>query len=152
MKWASQVHELKVWQAARAMTGAVYQITNKGGFKSDYSLKDQIRRSAVSVPSNVAEGFGRGSKKDFLRFLYIARGSLEELRTQLIISVDISFVSEAECDPVHDKCNETGRLLGGLIRRLEAQLELSVEEPQSNYRASNSNVEFDFDLIDRLLF
>jgi len=87
--------ELKVWQLGKELAVAIYKITNEKKFKADFGLTDQIRRAAVSIPSNIAEGDERGSNKDAVRFLYIAKGSLAELRTQrtqLIIANEIVYI------------------------------------------------------------
>lgn len=80
VKW---FEDLIAWQKARTLTGLVYEITNDGAFARDYGLRDQIRRAAVSVMSNVAEGFARGGRAEFHQFLVVAKGSCSELRSQL---------------------------------------------------------------------
>jgi len=86
--------DLDVWQRACDLAVQVYKLTEEyEGLKRDYGLKDQIRRAAVSIGSNIAEGFERGSKKEFIQFLYIAKGSAGELRTQLHILKEINYIS-----------------------------------------------------------
>src|SRR4029077_17811161 len=82
----------------------------------DYSLIDQLRRSAVSVPSNIAEGDERKSDKDSARFCYIAKGSLAELATQLEIARDVGYFTSAQVEPFVSQCEELGKMLGALIR------------------------------------
>src|SRR6478752_7752634 len=82
---AESFEELHVYQRARELTNAIYQLTRTTDFAADRSLIDQIRRAATSVMSNIAEGFGRGSKIEFIQFLYIAKGSCGEVRAQLQI-------------------------------------------------------------------
>lgn len=91
-------------------------------FPSDerFGLAMQLRRSAVSVPSNIAEGFGRGSRSDYLRFLYIARGSLYELNTQLSLALDLGYLPPDSRDDLQSRVDECERVLWGLIRSLEA--------------------------------
>jgi four helix bundle protein len=84
--------ELKVWQEAKSLAIDIYKITNQGMLKTDYGLRDQIQKSAVSIASNIAEGYERNSDKDFLRFLYIAKGSLSELLTQLEIASGVGYL------------------------------------------------------------
>ena len=86
-----------------------------------FGLTSQIRRSAVSVPANIAEGYGRGSRKDYVRHLMIAQGSLKELETHLIIAAEVGLTPQAEIDPVLGRCDQLGRGLGALIRSLRAR-------------------------------
>ena len=83
-----RLEDLNIWQRARKMTQEIYTITEKPKFSKDYALKDQIRRAGVSVMSNIAEGFERGSNKEFVQFLYIAKGSIGEVRSQLYVALD----------------------------------------------------------------
>ncbi len=86
------------------------------GAQLDDDIIHQLRRSAVSIPSNIAEGNAKGSNRDTLKFLYIARGSLAELETQLLICIKAGFLKESDVLIVSEHCNRVGRLLGGLIR------------------------------------
>ena len=107
---------LVVWQKAKALAVDIYRITNGDGIKRDYSLVDQMRRSAVSVPSNIAEGDERSSDKDSVRFFYIAKGSSAELATQLEIARDVGYFTSAQVEPLIVECLELGKMLGALIR------------------------------------
>jgi four helix bundle protein len=91
---AKMFEELQIWQKARELVKAIYKITMSDKFKKDYSLLDQIRRSSVSVMSNIAEGFERGSNTEFVQFLYIAKGSAGEVRTQLYIAYDLKYIDD----------------------------------------------------------
>ena len=86
--------ELIAWQKARKLTADVYVVTGSGNFAKDFSLKDQIRRAAVSIGSNVAEGFDRGNNKEFLTFLGVAKGSAAEVRSQLYTAYDVGYLQE----------------------------------------------------------
>lgn len=108
--------ELKVWREAKALAVDVYRLTEASGLSREFSLRDQIRRAAVSVPSNIAEGDERDTDKDGVRFLYIAKGSLAELSTQLEIALDIGLVSPAEHAPIEERCGQIARMLGALIK------------------------------------
>ena len=88
--------ELPVWRRSREMVRFVYGITKNDGFRRDYSLVDQIRRSSTSVMSNTAEGFERGTNAEFIHFLYIAKGSAGEARAQLYIARDQDYITEVE--------------------------------------------------------
>lgn len=105
-----------VWQKAKSLAVDVYRLTRSGPFRRDFSLADQIRRSAISVPSNIAEGDERKSDKDSTRFFYIAKGSLAELATQLEIARDVGCLGNTETEPLMERCAELGRMLGALIR------------------------------------
>ncbi|SRR5260221_3699833 len=107
---------LLVWQKGKTLATDVYRLTNCESIKRDFSLIDQMRRSAVSVPSNIAEGDERPSDKDSVRFFHIAKGSLAELATQLEIARDISYFTAAQAEPLIAQCAELGKMLGALIR------------------------------------
>ena len=110
--------ELKVWQNSFELTKEIYMITK--GFPEDekYGLTSQIRRAAVSIPSNIAEGANRESTKEFIRFLYIAIGSCAELETQLLLVEEIGLLVKA-IDESKKKLQEVIRMLHGLIRSLK---------------------------------
>ena len=107
---------LIVWQKAKALAVAVYQLTRGETIKRDFSLIDQLRRSAVSVPSNIAEGDERKSDRDSVRFFHIAKGSLAELATQLEIAQEVGYFTTAQVEPLIGQCAELGKMLGALIR------------------------------------
>ena len=111
--------DLRAWQLGYRIALAVTKVCR--GFPSEerFALSLQVRRSAVSVPSNIAEGFGRGTRNDYIRFLYIARGSLYELDTQLSLATDLAYLSSIDGQPLHQDIDECERVLWGLIRALE---------------------------------
>ena len=108
--------DLMVWQKARDLAVLVYSITNQTGLKKDFSLCDQIRRAAVSVASNIAEGDERDTDKESIRFFFIAKGSLAELRTQMDISHQIGYIDEKIFGDVEEKAIQIGKMLGALIK------------------------------------
>jgi four helix bundle protein len=110
--------ELIVWQKARTFAGDVYRVTGAFPRSEIYGLTSQLRRAAVSVASNIAEGQGRPTKGEFCNFLGQARGSLLELETQLAISVDLHFLADEDFKKLKDKSSEVLRLLNGLIESL----------------------------------
>jgi four helix bundle protein len=112
--------ELIAWQKAMSMVGMVYKVTEGFPRKEMFGITNQIRRAAVSVPSNIAEGQGRGTTQDFLRFLCIARGSLQELETQLLIAHDLHYLCDEAKIALLDSTTEISRILNGLIRSLSA--------------------------------
>lgn len=107
---------LTVWQKSKDLAVYIYKLTNKGSFNKDFGLRDQMRRAAVSIPSNIAEGDERDTNKDSLRFLYIAKGSLAELLTQLEISREIGYITAEEFSHVSDEYITIGKMLGKLIK------------------------------------
>ena len=108
--------DLSAWKAAKALAVEVYRVVNVAAVRNDFALVDQMRRAAISVPSNIAEGAGRGSNQDALKFLYIARGSLCELRTQVEVMQEAGLLDSRICESLLGRAEETGRLLGGLVR------------------------------------
>jgi four helix bundle protein len=96
MATATHFEDLKVWQDARQLVGVIYSASQQRAFNSDFALRDQIRRAAVSTMSNIAEGFERGTRKEFIQFLNIAKGSNGEVRSQLYVAPDQKYVSESQ--------------------------------------------------------
>jgi four helix bundle protein len=115
--------QLEVWQQAMDLVTLIYEVT--GPFPPDerFGLTSQLRRAAVSIPSNVAEGQGRRTTGEFLALLSVARGSLMEVRTQIEIARRLGFIPEQAVLPVCDLCNRVGRLMNGLINALEQKQE-----------------------------
>ena len=110
MAWSSY-KDLIVWQKSMALTGDIYKITEKLPKSETYGLTDQLRRAAVSVPSNIAEGHGRKTSKDFLHFLSIANGSCMEMETQLLICVQLKMLSNEDIKDLLTDINEISRML-----------------------------------------
>ena len=110
--------DLKVWQKGREIIGHVYKITRDMPAEELYGLTSQLRRAAVSVPSNIAEGYGRGSRRDYIRFLKTARGSLYEIQTQLILAVDLELLDESDVSPIWSETDQCAGMLHKLIESL----------------------------------
>ena len=108
--------DLIVWQKAKDLAVEVYKISMTGVLGQDFGLRDQIRRSAISIASNLAEGDERGTDKDSIRFFYIAKGSLAELRTQIQIAYEIGYFKGELYETIEAECNELGRMVGKLIK------------------------------------
>lgn len=104
---------LEVWQKAMAFVTKVYTLTKLFPKEELYSLTNQIRRAAVSIPSNIAEGRSRHTTKDYMRFIIMARGSVAELETQLLISKNLGYVTEDKLQPLLKDAGEIGRMLSG---------------------------------------
>jgi four helix bundle protein len=110
--------ELVAWQRAMDLVEMVYRITAQFPTSELYGLTNQLRRAAVSIPSNMAEGQGRGSTQEFVRFLRIANGSLQEVETQALIAQRLAYMDDAAVTSIIDLAAETGRITAGLIRAL----------------------------------
>jgi four helix bundle protein len=111
--------EIEVWKLSMELCTEVYKITNLDQFSKDFGLKDQIRRSAVSVPSNIAEGYERDGKNQFIYFLNIAKASCGELRTQLTIARNLEYITENEFIDLYEKSSSVSRQIKGFISYLK---------------------------------
>ena len=118
MATISRFEDLVAWQKARELAASVYATSRKGGFAKDFSLADQIRRAAVSVGSNIAEGFDRGNNKEFMTFLGIAKGSAAEVRSQLYTAFDVGYLSDYEFERLKSMAVETAKVINGLLMSL----------------------------------
>jgi four helix bundle protein len=114
--------ELKVWQKSYHACLEIYKITKDFPKQEIYGLTSQIRRSAISVPSNIAEGYGRKTTPDYLRFLYIAYGSNCELETQVLLSGDLEYMEPTKLEAITEKIGEVERMLKALIKSLEKKI------------------------------
>jgi four helix bundle protein len=110
--------EIKAWQLAKDLVTTVYRSSENGQFAKDYSLRDQIRRAAVSVMSNIAEGFERGSDKDFQRFLYMAKGSAGEVRSHLFVAKELGYLTAEDFSALRGKAEDVSKSLSGFITYL----------------------------------
>ena len=111
--------ELKVWQKAYKLCLMIYSITTKFPKEERYGLTSQLRRSVVSIPSNIAEGYGRKTTVDYVRMLYISYGSVCELETQVLLAGDLGFIGKDELDTLNKDIAEIERMLKALIKSLE---------------------------------
>ena len=110
--------DLIVWKRAMELATAAYKVAQKLPREENYALADQIRRSAVSIPSNIAEGYGRGSAKDYARFLSIARGSRYELETQLLLCVELGYAKKEEIASAIQLGYEVAKMLNVIISKV----------------------------------
>lgn len=122
---------LRVWQEARTMTSEIYKTTDAFPGHEQFGLISQIRRASVSVMSNIAEGHGRFSRQDFLRFLFIARGSLWEVRSLCIVASDLGLLSEEAMKKITARWDVVGSQLGGLIHKTQLQVKAPKVAPKS---------------------
>ena len=119
MATARQFEDLNFWQDARLLVGSVYAASKARTFGQDFGLRDQIRRAAVSTMSNIAEGFERGSRKEFIQFLNIAKGSNGEVRSQLCVALDQKYIGETEFVTLRESAVTLSKKLSAFIRYLE---------------------------------
>ena len=114
--------DLPVWKLAKDLAVKIYQTTKNQKFRRDYSLVDQIRRASISVSSNIAEGFERGSRKELIQFLYIAKGSLGEVRSQLQVSSELGYTNEENFGLLLQQTYDLSKQLGGFISSLRKRV------------------------------
>jgi four helix bundle protein len=111
--------EINAWKKGHSLVLEIYKLTNSSKeLRNDFGLRDQLRRAAASITSNIAEGHERNSKKDFARFLNMAKGSAAELRNQILIARDLNYISEQEHKKLHSELIEIGSMLSGLRKYL----------------------------------
>ena len=111
-----QFQELKVWQRAKELAVFLYKVTGQGAFAKDYVLRDQIRRAAVSIPSNIAEGDELQTARQAIKFFYIAKGSSAEVLTQAIIAFEIGYIPKEDFDHIQQECQRISSMLTRLIQ------------------------------------
>ena len=111
--------DLLVWQRGRALVVKIYRVTNAGAFAKDFGLRDQIRRAAVSVPSNVAEGFEKDGTREFAQYVSNAKRSCGEVRSQLYQAFDIGYLTGTDFEELKEDCLTLSRMLAGLLKQLK---------------------------------
>ena len=114
--------DLIAWQKARVLTKMIYAMTKRGEFARDFGLSNQIQRAAVSVMSNIAEGFERSGRAEFNQFLAVAKASCAEVRSQLYVALDIGYLTESEFQALKVKAEEVSRILSRLKASVQAQI------------------------------
>ena len=126
MATITNVEEFEAFKKARELARAVYAATRQREFARDFGLVDQIRRASVSVVSNMAEGFERDGRQEFIQFLAVSKGSVGEVKAQLLVAMDQNYLTEKEGAALRQLATETGRLIAGLMHYLR----------QSEYRGA----------------
>ncbi|MGJ5634563.1 four helix bundle protein [Nostoc sp. CALU 1950] len=111
--------DLKVWQEGMNLAESCYRVTKAFPKEETYGMTSQIRRAAVSIPANIAEGYGRKTRGEYIQFLYIAQGSLKELETHLLLAIRVELASSQTINTVLNQCELVGKILLSLIRALE---------------------------------
>ncbi len=110
--------EIEAWKIGRKLVKTIYEVSEMGSFAKDYGLRDQIRRAAVSICSNIAEGFGRRGNREFANFLWIAKGSTAEVQSQIYHAYDLKYVKRDVCRSIYNEANVIGVKLYHLIQSL----------------------------------
>ena len=113
--------EIQGWQKARELSQSIYKITKNSELTKDFALKDQLRRSCISIMSNIAEGFARRTNKEFINFLGLAHGSTAELQSQLYITLDQQYISKEQFHAIYCLAEETSRLIQGFAKYLKKE-------------------------------
>jgi four helix bundle protein len=121
--------DLIAWQKARTLTRVIYRVTKQGAFAKDLALSRQIQRAAVSIMSNIAEGFERGGRREFRQFLSTAKASCAEVRSQLYVALDVGYLDEPDFRQLLAQAEEIGRIIGGL--------RVSMDRPGSEQRVQS---------------
>jgi four helix bundle protein len=122
MAWFKSFEEIESWILARELTKDIYDISRNSRLRQDYGLKDQIQRASVSIMSNIAEGFERNNRREFIRFLNIARGSSAEVKSQLYILLDLGYVDNLTFRALYNKVTKISEAIFGLINSLKKDL------------------------------
>ena len=130
--------DLEIWKDARLLTRGIYQLTREPKFSKDFALRDQIRRAVVSIMSNIAEGFERGGNQEFIQFPYVAKASCGEVRSQLYVALDQSYVTEKDCDDVSKSFRRLSIMISNLIDYLKHS-----EMKGAKYNNSNRSSRFE---------
>ena len=131
---AERFEDLKVWQTARELTKGVYRAAETQRLRQDRALRNQMCRAAVSIGSNIAEGYERGTRKQFIEFCYIAKGSAGELRSQIITARDVDLLDESACEWLLGKAETCSRQLCVFVRHLQ---KTKATIPGLKYHRSN---------------
>lgn len=118
MSRIEKFEDIEAWKLMRKLTKEIYSITQSGDFARDFGLRDQIRRAAVSVMSNIAEGYERNGNREFLQFLSQAKGSIGEIKAQLYVAMDVGFISNIDFERLFNDATKVDQLIGGLMKYL----------------------------------
>ena len=115
----NKFEDIEAWKKSREIVNSIYKISNKSSFSKDFALRDQIRPAAISIMSNISEGFSRESNNEFIRFLFIAKSSASEVQSQLYIAKDQGYINEKEFNEIYDRLDHCSRQISNLIKYLK---------------------------------
>ena len=148
MPTIKRFEDLHAWQSARELVRMVYEDSGQADFGRDFGLKDQIRRAAVSVMSNIAEGFNSGSDAEFIRFLSFSRLSNSEVQSQAYIALDLHYITQERFQILYEKANLIERQVNSLIAYLAKSRHASIKEPSAQYSIAPPDLSDPSDLSD----
>lgn len=123
MTTIKRFEDIAAWKKGRTLCHLVYETTKRPGLRQDYPLCNQMRRAAISIVSNIAEGFESQNNRTFIRYLYIAKASAGEIRAQTYIAKDQGYITQEIFDELHNLASETGRIIAGFISYLNQHLD-----------------------------
>ena len=121
MSKIERFEDLKVWQRSRVLVRKIYLLSNQGALKTDFGFRDQLRRCSLSIMNNIAEGFGRHSRKEFIRFLDFSVASATEAKSMIYLAEDISYLETHEAETIKNEIDEVRSMIYGLIRHHRAK-------------------------------
>ena|SRR4030042_6446403 len=116
---ANCFEELNIWKSSRIFAKEIYSVTQKGKFLKDFSLTNQFQRAGISINANIAEGFERNTRKEFIQFLYISKGSCGEIRSLLYLALDLDYISEKEFSELKESAVVLSKSIASFIRYLK---------------------------------
>ncbi len=122
----TRFEDIQAWQKARSLVREVYVLSGEGSFGKDYALRDQARRAAISIMSNIAEGFARRTSKEFINFLTMAHGSAAELQSHLYLASDLDYCSQKRFRELYSLTEEVSRMVQGFMAYLKTNAQLST--------------------------
>lgn len=137
MATIERFEDVVAWQRGRELTNAVYAVSGRGRFARDYDLRSQIRRACISITSNIAEGFDRGGRAEFIQFLSTAKGSAGEVRSQLYVARDQGYLTQDEFNHLASAADDVGRLIGGFMQYLQQSTCPGVKYRRAATRSSS---------------
>ena len=134
--------DIKAWQASRVLAKMVYDaVKSNKGANNDYRFREQVQSAAVSIMSNIAEGFSRRTTKEFIQFLFISKGSAAEVQSQLYVALDQGYINQEKFNTLHSKSDEVARLLSGFIQYL-LKAERQTQKTQRTQRTQRTGEEW----------
>lgn len=133
MATIERFEDIEAWQRARALTRSIYRCTSDGAWSKDFGLRDQIRRAAVSIMSNIAEGFERGGATEFARYLTMAKASSGEVRCQLYVALDIGYIDQPVFDQLSALAVKTSGMIAGFANYLKGRTRRSGKDGSTTF-------------------
>jgi four helix bundle protein len=124
--------DLQVWNKSRELTRLVYRMTSHPSFMNDFRLRNQMRDAAVSIMSNIAEGFSRNTDKEFIQFLFVSKASVAEIQSQSYVALDERYLSNESFTEIYEMCDHTSRMLSNLIKYLRNSVQHTPRDRRVN--------------------